>query len=403
MSKSDTSQQDNAIQNAVLASAYHAEVSRRGLIKALFAAAGAAVLFGSPIRALAADATEETKQALSAAQAEFDKVQAQMNEISAQFTSLSKQLDETLGKIEGVQKQIDETQEKIDEKQKALGKRQDVLSERVADSYKAGGNDALALLLSSTSFDELLSNTYYINKVNERDRRDIEEIIAIRRELEEQKAELEGQKVELEELKETQAAQLEQMKAKKAEVQTLLSGLSTEVQELVAKRDAEILAAVQAEEAARKAAEQAAANRPSAGGPNPDTGPIVTGSSSLDRVLRACNSTPCPGANYCARWVSLVFQNAGIGYLGGNADDMYAAHCTTSNRNSLMPGMIIAVPTYSKNWAGQMYGHVGIYVGNNIVMENIGYIARTNLDTWLNYYGDTVSPRWGWARGIALS
>jgi cell wall-associated NlpC family hydrolase len=45
-------------------------------------------------------------------------------------------------------------------------------------------------------------------------------------------------------------------------------------------------------------------------------------------------------------------------------------------------------------------GHVGIYVGDGIVMENIGYIARTPLSEWLSWYN--VAPRWGWIGGVVL-
>ncbi len=101
-------------------------------------------------------------------------------------------------------------------------------------------------------------------------------------------------------------------------------------------------------------------------------------------------------------WVSRVFAAAGFSYLGGNANDMYNRWCTSSNKDNLRVGMIVAVSTYSKNTMGRIYGHVGIYVGNNTVMENIGGIASTNIDQWISYYGDTVSPRWGWAGGWAL-
>ena len=47
-------------------------------------------------------------------------------------------------------------------------------------------------------------------------------------------------------------------------------------------------------------------------------------------------------------------------------------------------------------------GHVGIYVGNNTVRDNIGYIRDINVDSWISYYGATSTPRWGWAKGINL-
>ena len=89
-----------------------------------------------------------------------------------------------------------------------------------------------------------------------------------------------------------------------------------------------------------------------------------------------------------------VFINAGLGNVSGNACDMYASYCTSSNRANLKPGMIIAVSSHPYTTAGRIYGHVGIYVGNGTVMDNIGYIRSCSA---------TITPRWGWAKGIVLS
>ena len=55
------------------------ELSRRTALKALFGAASAAVLFGLPTRAHAAEASKETTDKLNAAQAQLDEVQAQLS------------------------------------------------------------------------------------------------------------------------------------------------------------------------------------------------------------------------------------------------------------------------------------------------------------------------------------
>lgn len=392
-----------------------ASISRRSAMKALFAMAASAVLFGNPVRARAADATQETKNALANAQAEFDSAQKQMDVLSDQFQTLSEQQDKTIGQIEDTQgqiddtqAQIDDTQAKIDKKQAELEKKQTALSSRVSSAYKSGGHDTLALLLSSATLDELISNTYYLNKVNESDQQAIEEINRIQQQLQQQKdqlqqqkQQLENQKKQLEDLRSKQADELEQMKAKKDEVQKLIDGLSQSVKDLIAKRDAEILAAAQAEEEARRAAEAAAAARRS-GGVTGSGNQIVAGADAQQRVVNSCHVTPSPGLGLCAKWVSQVFQNAGLGFIGGNADDMYGSWCTSSNKGALRVGMIIAVSSHPHTAAGRIYGHVGVYVGGNTVMDNVGYIRSIGLDEWIGYYGPTVTPRWGWASGINL-
>lgn len=391
------------------------ELSRRTALKALFGAASAAVLFGLPARAHAAEATKETTDKLNAAQTQLDEVQAQLDSIANEYAALANKNAQTLNDIEGVQGQIDSTQAQIDEKKAELKKKRDDLSDRVSASYKSGGTNILSLLLASGSFEELVANAHYVEKINKSDRDAIEDIQTIQEELDAQKTELESQKVDLEKLKDQQTAQMQDMQAKQQEVQTVLSGLSDDVKELMAQRDSEILAAAQAEEAARKAAAAAAAaankNNSYSGGSSsgggsyaPGTPQQNAGSGKQQAVVNACYSTPSPGQNWCAAWVTNVFRNAGVGYFGGNACDMFNAWCYSSDRSALQVGMIVADSSHSGTGApGLIYGHVGIYVGGGIVMSNEGAITSKSLDSFISFYGTGSGVRWGWLGGIALS
>lgn len=391
------------------------ELSRRTALKALFGAASAAVLFGLPARAHAAEATKETTDKLNAAQAQLDEVQAQLDSIANEYAALANKNAQTLNDIEGVQGQIDSTQAQIDEKKAELKKKRGDLSDRVSASYKSGGTNILSLLLASGSFEELVANAHYVEKINKSDRDAIEDIQTIQEELDAQKTELESQKADLEKLKDQQTAQMQDMQAKQQEVQTVLSGLSDDVKELMAQRDSEILAAAQAEEAARKAAAAAAAaankNNSYSGGSSsgggsyaPGTPQQNAGSGKQQAVVNACYSTPSPGQNWCAAWVTNVFRNAGVGYFGGNACDMFNAWCYSSDRSALQVGMIVADSSHSGTGApGLIYGHVGIYVGGGIVMSNEGAITSKSLDSFISFYGTGSGVRWGWLGGIALS
>ena len=121
------------------------------------------------------------------------------------------------------------------------------------------------------------------------------------------------------------------------------------------------------------------------------------------RIVSAARSVGSPGGGLCAKWVSQVYAAAGYGYVSGDACDQYARWCSSSNLSTLRPGMIVAVPTHPHTSAGAVYGHVAIYVGGGMVMDNIGYIRTTSLEHWLGYYGSnnggqgTAEARWGWA------
>ena len=102
------------------------------------------------------------------------------------------------------------------------------------------------------------------------------------------------------------------------------------------------------------------------------------------KIVNAAYITPSPGAGWCAMWVSQVYQNAGLGYIGGNACDMYRNYTFTSDRSKLKVGMLVAVESSSSgSSAGLTYGHVGIYIGDGKVIDNIGRIRVTTLDNWI--------------------
>ena len=417
--------QQKRFTDTVLSVAYNAELSRRQAFRAALATAGAAVLLGQPSLAFAAKASQETLDALEEAEEELAEVEEQLEELADEFEELSAEQDETIADIEAVQEDIDEVEADIEAKEEEieakeaeiavrqgeLEEKQEALGARISSDYKNGGTNLLTLLISSSSFEELLANMHYADKINESDQAAIEEIQVIQQELEEQKAELEEQKEELEatkaeleeqqaaleELKEEQTEQLEEMKATQAEVAELVESLSDEVKELMEQRDEEYLAAV-AEEEAQAAAEAAASSSSSSSSSSTS---VPANAQAL--VVSCCKSVASPGAGYCARWVSLVFQKAGFKYYGGNACDMYNSWCTSSNRSYLQTAMIIAVSSHTHTSAGRIYGHVGIYVGSSTVMDNVGYIRSIGVDSWISYFGTTVTPRWGWIGGVDLS
>ena len=234
-----------------------------------------------------------------------------------------------------------------------------------------------------------------------------------------------GRCILLEEVSKVQQTQLEAMRGKQLEAQQIIDGLGQEVKDLIAKRDAELLAAQQEAERARKEREEAeraaaaakeweqAAAAATASDASATTGANTTatssdgasqasGKGSAAKVVAACQSTPSPGLGLCAGWCSNVMINAGYGFVPGNANDMYANYCHSSNRADLKPGMAVAVSTHPHTSAGRIYGHIGMYIGNGTMMDNIGYIRTISVDEWCSFYGATVTPRWGWLNNIVL-
>ncbi len=307
-------------------------------------------------------------QTLESAQAELARAEASIAAIAEQTQAASNNLSATMT-------QSDEVNAEIAQKEQELEAKRAVLAKRMNADYKGGSTNILDVLLSSTSFEELASNLYYFAKIASSDANLINEVASAKESLEQTKTELDALQTE-------QQAQLEDIQAKQNEVQSIINGLSAEVREMIAQQDAGII-------------DGGGGDAP---GPAPTPGPSPAPSDKGQAIVEATLRVPSPGAGYCAAWVSRVYYAAGCGYPGGNAVDMYYRYCSSSNRADLQPGMIIAVPSSPYDAAGRIYGHVGIYIGNGQVRDNIGYIHTGSLDTWINYYSAGGStPRWGWA------
>ena len=351
-----------------------------------------------PFGPLAQTAYADTESDLNAAKERFEEVQAQLDSLIAECSEISAQQVETQEKIDATRESIREAEELIAQKEQELAVHQEQLSDFAVESYKSDSVGFLDVLMSSQSFESFISMWRYVERINAQKMALIEQVRQIKEELNQKKAQLEADVASLEELSAQLEEQMQNLTAKQAETQELLDGLDEEVKKLTEQYDRELAARAAAEAAARNAW----ANNMSyaeLGYEAPDL--VVTGEGSLSDVIAACYSTGSPGYNLCAAWVTYVFNNAGVGRFNGNANDMYANWCYSSDLSELQPGMIVAVGTNPKGgWAGLVYGHVGIYVGDGIVMENIGYIARTPISDWISWYN--VSPRWGWLGGVVL-
>lgn len=124
--------------------------------------------------------------------------------------------------------------------------------------------------------------------------------------------------------------------------------------------------------------------------------------SSQSQIVGRCYKVPSPGVGLCSEWVSEVFYPVLGSYPNGDACDMFWNWCHSRDISQLKVGMIVAVPTHTHTNAGARWGHIAIYVGNGMVMDNIGYIRTTSLAWWLNYYHTTATPQWGWVLNTPL-
>ena len=195
-----------------------------------------AALALAPMPALA-ETSEEVRAEVAGVQSELDELSWQISEGEAHVAELQGQIDAM-------------AEESIQLQSQLIGDR-NRLAEIVSASYQMGADGrTLALLLSSESMDELISQVYYAQKVSDWQADCIER-------LKTDKAALEQRMADIGAVKDQQAAELETLSAKRAELDQKASDLAAKADQL--EEEEREAARRAAEEAARKAAEEQAA------------------------------------------------------------------------------------------------------------------------------------------------
>lgn len=121
------------------------------------------------------------------------------------------------------------------------------------------------------------------------------------------------------------------------------------------------------------------------------------------RFIACAHATPSPGRGLCASWIEQAFSRLGLGVVRGDAASIYQT-CHRTDLAELKVGMVLAVDAHPWAQEGRVHGHVGLYVGDDKVMDCVNDGIRTvPLVLWLDTYGVCAEVRWGWLGSIPLA
>ncbi|QGM92008.1 hypothetical protein GIR35_12430 [Enterococcus faecalis] len=110
-------------------------------------------------------------------------------------------------------------------------------------------------------------------------------------------------------------------------------------------------------------------------------------------LVDTCQRVPWPGASLCATWTSNVYRSCGhevygngnsvLGHQGYGAS--YYPSRATTDFSKIKVGMLVSAQYGSNSAAGNTYGHVGIYIGDGMVMDSVNTGVRTiSLSDWVS-------------------
>lgn len=389
-----------------------------------------------------ADTASDLQAKLDAANARLDDLYDQAGSVSEQLNGTKVKLAETQAQIDESNQKISDTQADIEAKTAELAERRSNLGRTVALDYKAGGLDFLSIILNANSFDDFISRVYYADKVSQQQADTIQQTKDLQTSLENQKVALEATKTQLENQKTEQTQLLADQESQQASLNSAVADAEAYVNGL----DADVKAKLAEEqEAARTQAEQEAVtarnevaatvnnalNNASnnggnggnggasnnAGGSNNGGGAssngVVTssGNSGVSGGGSSSGTTSRPQGSSSARQAVLdaAYSMIGSRYAYGACDPVGRRFDCSGFTMYCFAQAGISLPHYSESQADRTpkkpvsqllpgdlvwhSGHVGIYAGNNMIIdagnERVGVSLRP-------LYGGLGQWRGGW-------
>lgn len=202
------------------------------------------------------------KQQQEEIQDQLDSLAADRENAMARKTLLEQQINATRAEINTIAAQIAKYDELIAQKQEELSQAEaeeqaqyELFCERVRYMEEQGEVSYWSILFSSKDFADLLDNAMMVEEIMDYDNQVMDQLIALREQIEEDKAELETARQEQQDAKAEQEAAQANLQSQESEVDALLNQISNQEDELEA-REAQLRAASDAATAEIAAAER---------------------------------------------------------------------------------------------------------------------------------------------------
>ena len=208
----------------------------------------------------------DAKENLSDVQEQKSTTQEQINDLDSQIADYQSQINDLDSKINDLNTQIDEAQKKLDEAQAQYDENQKLAEERLVVMQESGDTTYLDMILSSSSFTDMISSYYLASELADADMELLDSLETQKNEVEQAKAELESSKTELDNSKTSKESVTAQLEVAKQEKSTEVAKLSEDEKAIQAQIDELTEANKSIDIKIQEAIKKAQASKPSNGG-----------------------------------------------------------------------------------------------------------------------------------------
>ncbi|MDZ4180343.1 MAG: NlpC/P60 family protein [Coriobacteriia bacterium] len=334
------------------------------MLKSLCVVVVATALFSSAAHATPeTDRIEAVRQQVTAAEAELDELQAQLELRSEEYHVVSAQLSE-------VRSQAEETRRRLEQSDADLAETMSRLEDRAADIYRTGPVSLIEVMMGTTSFTDFLTRVDWMRRVSASDAALVAEVKRTREEVRQHRDALDRREEELAVLRTQAKTAREQVDSALRNQALYVRDLETEVAELI--RVEEERRAREAEEARRRAEEaahaalRAAASASTRVGRIDSVGPgrsdVVAVALPFVGVVEYVWGGATPAGFDCSGLTMYSYRQVGI-TIPRNSQMQFrsGSHIARDRLDLLAPGDLVF---FGYGGDDRRVHHVGIYVGN---------------------------------------
>jgi peptidoglycan DL-endopeptidase CwlO len=302
---------------------------------------------------------------IASKQAEAQSVLGEIQQLDSSLERAVEAYNLANVKLDGIKNDLAKNTRNLAVARRSLKNAQRQLSSRLVDLYTSEGQDSgLAVLLGSTSLDDLLSRMDAADRVSNQDTVVLRQVVHFRTEVQRRQRALQKAHAEQKQVVAERAAARQSIESQLGQRRALLSSIRGEIAQLQ-EQERQRQAALQRQLEQRLAAQREAASQQAiaptvsiAPAPEPTVTPPPARYGGVVGIAMHYLGTPyvwggaSPAGFDCSGFVMYVFAQVGVS-LPHNAAAQYG-YGTPVSRGSLQPGDLVFFDGL---------GHVGIYVG----------------------------------------
>ena len=200
------------------------------------------LVMGAGIEAFATPLSDSEQQKIEQSRDKFSEIGNKISDLEDKIDALTVQIEPLLSQIQKndeeikkVKIEIDNTQKQIEKAKVEIQDKQEILGERMRSVYKTGGQTGsyIDVILSSSSFGDLISKIEAVGKIISIDQKVISDLDLKKKELDNNIATLDAKNKQLDELNKENKVKLDDLNQKKQEQELVIADLKVEQAKVV--------------------------------------------------------------------------------------------------------------------------------------------------------------------------